>query len=67
VRTTNQNLIVNILTVTREVIDDAKRYIPHPTFCKSLLRNVTKERTLLINPATNIMIDKAALILIEND
>ena len=31
VRTKSKNLIVNITTVKREIIEDPKRYTPHPT------------------------------------
>ncbi len=53
---------MNIEMVRREVIDDARRYIPHPNFRNSLLLNVKKERMLLIRPPTNMSIVKAALI-----
>jgi hypothetical protein len=66
VRATNQNLIANMQIVARDVIDDAKRYIPQPTFRKSLLLNVKKERMLLVKPAINIIIVKAALIFTKN-
>jgi hypothetical protein len=58
---------VNILIVIREVIDDAKRYIPQPTFRNSLFLNVNKDRTLLIEPPMNIMIAKVVLVFTKND
>ncbi len=66
-RTTNQNLIVNIVIVRKEVIDDAKRYIPQPIVRKSSFLNVRNERTLLIKPATKRIIVRAALIFTGND
>jgi hypothetical protein len=33
----NQNLIVNMMTVRKEVIDDVRRYMPQPTVRESLL------------------------------
>jgi hypothetical protein len=56
-----------MLIVIREVIDDAKRYIPQPTFRNSLLLNVNKDRTLLIKPTMYIMIAKAVLVFTKND
>ncbi len=66
-RTTNQNLTVKILIVRKEVIDDARRYIPQPIVRKSSFLNVINERTLLIKPATKRIIVTAALIFTGND
>lgn len=63
----NQNLNVNAIIVSREVIDDARRYIPQPTCPKSFPGNVKKERTLSIRPTANIIIVTAALIFTEID
>ena len=66
-RTKNQDFVVNIHIVKREVIDEARRYIPELTFRASLLRKVKNERTLLIIPATNKVIVKPALTLTKDE
>jgi hypothetical protein len=53
--------------VRKEVIDDARRYIPQPIVRKSSFLNVINERTLLIKPATKRIIVTAALIFTGND
>ena len=42
--TVNQNLIVNIVIVSKDVIEDANKYNPQPTFLTSLFRKVIKEK-----------------------
>ena len=54
-RRTDQNFIVNMPIVRREVIEDARRYIPQPIFLGSLFKKVTKEKIPLTRPTTNII------------
>lgn len=60
VRTTNQNLHVNVLTVRSEVIDEARRYGPQPTSRHFWARNVNMAKQLWIKPNTNMIIVDAA-------
>jgi len=60
-------LIVNIVIVRREVIEDANRYIPQPTFLNSLFRNVIKEKMPLMKPMTNIIIVRPAAVCTKTD
>ena len=66
-RTTNQNLIVNIVMVKRDVIEDARRYIPQPNFLSSLFRKVINEKIPLIRPMTTIIIVIPAATCIKDD
>jgi hypothetical protein len=66
VRMRNQNLIVNMVIVRREVIDDVRRYMPQPTVRESLLWNVIKERTLLMRPTANMTMVGVVLIFTDN-
>jgi hypothetical protein len=50
-----------MVTVRREVMDDARRYIPQPISLDCLVRNVSMDSTLLIKPATKIIIVNAEL------
>jgi len=60
-------LIVNIVIVRREVIEEANKYIPQPTFLNSLFRNVIKEKIPLMKPITNIIILSPAAVCIKAD
>jgi hypothetical protein len=53
--------------VRREVIEDARRYIPHPTIRNSLLLNVENEKTLLTRPPTNMITVRPAFIFTMTD
>jgi len=66
VRMKNQNLIVNMVIVRKEVIDDVRRYMPQPTVRESLLWNVIKERTLLMRPTANMTMVGVVLTFTEN-
>ncbi len=54
IRTTNQYLTVNIVIVSRDVIEDASRYSPQPTCLSSLFWKVIKEKMPLMKPVRNI-------------